>query len=216
MRFDPILFDLDGTLVDSSKDIAVSVNFTLEELGLAPLAEEEIVGFVGDGVRWLMRRALSRVGSTEVDQAVRRFKEFYAGQCLVHTQPYPGIAALLSDLGQHGAAIGVVTNKPVAFARAILDGLGLAAHLACVVGGDETRNLKPAPDPLLLACQRLGRPPEPGIMIGDSTNDIAAGKAAAMTTCKIHWGFATKREDPLGERPDFKCKTVEELSALLL
>ncbi len=216
MRFDPILFDLDGTLVDSSKDIATSVNFTLEELGLAPLPEEEIVGFVGDGVRWLMRRALSRVGSSEVDQAVQRFKEIYRKQCLVYTHAYPGTPALLAALQAKKAAIGVVTNKPVEFARAVLDGLGLSASVGCVVGGDETDQLKPEPDPLLLACQRLERPPKRGIMIGDSANDIGAGKKAGMSTCKILWGFTLQKEECQRDRPDFQCRTVDELCALLM
>ncbi len=209
--YDPILFDLDGTLVDSSADIAVAVNRTLDGLGLDRLDDGQIVGFVGDGVRKLMLRTLDRFGRTDVDDAVARFKVEYRDHCLEATRPYPGIAELLEALA--GARLGVVTNKPAAFARQILDGLGLQRHFHAVVGGDEAP-LKPLPDPVLLALQRLGAQAQGGLMVGDHANDVLSGRAAGLCVCGVTWGFDrghTVRESD----PDHLCDSPAELKTLL-
>jgi phosphoglycolate phosphatase len=186
-RFNPILFDLDATLIDSGKDIANSVNHTLQELDLPSLEEDQIISFVGDGVRTLMQRTLSIYNLNNVDRAVQLFKKDYFDNCLVNTRPYPGVEDLLRQLGD--ARLGVVTNKPFKFARMILDGLELSGYFQTVVGGDETERLKPYPDPLMLACKRLKIGFGHGVMIGDHPNDIIAGQQAGMKTCGVLWGF---------------------------
>ncbi len=208
---DPILFDLDGTLVDSSADIAAAVNRTLDGLGLDRLDDGQILGYVGDGVRKLMGRTLDRFGRTDIDDAVAGFKADYRDHCLEATRPYPGIVDLLDALD--GAQLGVVTNKPAAFAGRILTGLGLQHHFSAVVGGDEAA-LKPLPDPALLALKRLDAPARGGLMVGDHSNDVLSGRAAGLCTCGVTWGFDRGRM-VRESRPDHLCDSVDELRLLL-
>lgn len=210
-RFSPILFDLDGTLVDSGKDIAQAANRTLVRLGLQTLPEAEIISFVGDGIRRLMEKTLSPHPGMDIDAAVEDFRADYRQSCLVHTAPYPGIMDLLRDLKDHPVA--VVTNKPVRFSKVIVDGLGMSEYIDSQVGGDEAE-LKPAPEPLFLACQRLGVEPETGLMVGDFEKDIRAGWAAGMKTCGVLWGLDRGAGiKKLGA--DFVCSTVSELREVI-
>ena len=210
-RFTPILFDLDGTLVDSGKDIAQAANRTLVRLGLEMLPEEEIISFVGDGIRRLMEKTLGPLPDLDIDAAVEDFRADYRGSCLVHTVPFPGIMDLLRDLQDHPLA--VVTNQPARFSKAILDGLGMTAYVDAMVGGDEAE-LKPSGEPLLLACRRLGVEPASGLMVGDFENDIQAGRAAGMQTCGVLWGL----DRGAGIRKtgaDHVCNTVPDLRAVI-
>lgn len=214
LRFTPILFDLDGTLVDSGRDIAASVNRILARMDLAPLAEEDIIGFVGDGVRRTLRRTLAHHGcQDQEDQAVRDFKDDYRRHCAVHTRAYPGVPALLERLGRH--RVGVVTNKLAGLAHDVLEAVGLAPLVGAVVGGDETERIKPDPGPLLLACDRLGTSPDGGIVVGDHRNDIEAARATGMTSCGVLWGFDAGASVRAGH-PDFMCATVGDLWNILL
>jgi phosphoglycolate phosphatase len=212
-RFDPILFDLDGTLIDSGQDLAAAINRTLRSLGLSTLPAAEIISFVGDGIRKLVERTLARTGRGDLEETIQLVRADYRAHCLDRTTAFPGIAALLRDLPP--ARVGVVTNKPVEFARAVIAGLDLAAALPVVVGGDETPALKPDPGPIALALARLGAPAGRGIMVGDSVNDIQAGRAAGLRTCGVGWGFdAGASLDSCA--PDHRVATVAELRALLL
>lgn len=206
-RFTPVLFDLDGTLVDSGKDIAEACNRTLVRLGLETLPEAEIISYVGDGIRRLMEKTLAGQPDGDIDAAVEDFRADYFDNCLVHTVPFPGIMDLLRELKDH--PVGVVTNKPARFSKLIIDGLDMSAFVDSMVGGDEAP-LKPAPEPLLLACERLGVEPGPGLMVGDFVNDISAGRAAGLKTCGVLWGLdggAGIKE----HGADFVCGTVAEL-----
>ena len=214
LRFSPVLFDLDGTLVDSGRDIAASVNRTLEAMDLAPLPEEDIIGFVGDGVRRTLRRALACAGRPEAeDEAVRAFKDDYRRHCAVHTRPYLGVMDLLGRLDPD--RVGVVTNKMAGLAADVLEAVGLAPLVGAVVGGDETARIKPDPAPLLLACERLGMSLAGGIMVGDHENDIEAARTAGMASCGVLWGFDAGASVRAG-RPDFVCATVGDLYRVLL
>ena len=212
LRHQPILFDLDGTLIDSSLDIAAAVNRTMQDLDLPELPHDEIIGYVGDGVRKLMRRVFAKHGCPNLDEAVRAFKADYLSNCLGQTRPYPGIEDLLDKLRPYKLA--VVTNKPVAMARRILAGLRLDGHFSAVVGGVETP-IKPLPDPLHLALSRLGEGTQGGLMVGDHPNDILAGRAAGLATCGVCWGFDEGRAIvDLG--PDKLVRKPAELSDWLL
>lgn len=186
LRHSPILFDLDGTLIDSGPDIAAAVNRCLDHLDLPRLPVPEIVGYVGDGVRKLMSRVLARHGVEDVDGAVRWFKKDYFAHLVVDTKVYEGIEEMLTRV--QGAPLAVVTNKPADMARKVLDELGLAHFFGAVVGGDEGPR-KPQPDPLRLALKRLGVDGDGGLMVGDHPNDILSGHACGLSACGVTWGL---------------------------
>jgi phosphoglycolate phosphatase len=197
-RFRCLLFDLDGTLVDSRADLVASVNLTLAEAGRAPLAGELVAGFVGEGVSKLIERSLAASlgrapSAAEVGAGVETFRRHYRLHLLDHTRPYPGVPETLSRLA--ALPMAVVTNKPADFSLEILERLGLGRHFRAVLGGDSLPQRKPHPAPLLEAARLCGgaRPAE-CLMIGDSRVDVAAGKAAGMWTCGFTGGFRGRRE----------------------
>jgi phosphoglycolate phosphatase len=197
MNYGCLLFDLDGTLIDSRADLTTSVNLMLEELGRAPLPGPSVVTFIGEGVRLLIARALRAAQQleppeAEIDRALEIFRRHYAAHLLDHTRPYPEVVETLAALRHLPKA--VVTNKPQAFSQTILDRLGLRSHFAAVVGGDSLPERKPSPQPLLEAARRCQRAPAQCLMIGDSRVDVLAGRAAGMTTCGFVAGFRGRAE----------------------
>jgi phosphoglycolate phosphatase len=211
LRFEPILFDLDGTLIDSSADLASAVNRTLSQFGLPALDPARIIGFVGDGARRLMERVLAQFPSADIDECIAAFQAHYRRGCLDETRPYPGIEELLSAL--RPARMAVATNKPASFARRILSGLGLADCFATVIGGDEAP-LKPLPDQLYLALERMNAQTQGALMVGDHPNDIIAAKRAGIASCGVTWGF-DGGEGVQKANPDFICRSPEELLSLI-
>lgn len=194
-----LLFDLDGTLVDSRRDLATALDRMLQELGLPPLGVEAVTRFVGDGARRLVERGLAVAQpdavpeESFVTEALTRFKAHYAQCLLATTRPYPNVVAVLEDFAALPKA--VVTNKPTAFSEAILQGLGLRAHFVAVIGGDALPERKPHPAPVLAGLAACGvADPADAVMIGDSPNDIRAGRAAGTRTCGVTYGFRAAHE----------------------
>jgi len=197
MLFDCLLFDLDGTLVDSREDLVTSVNLTLAEAGRAPLARERVVGFVGEGASKLIEHALAAglpraPAAAEVEAGVRAFKRHYRLHLLERTRPYPGVAETLPRF--RGLPMAVVTNKPFEFTLGVLEGLGLAGYFVAVLGGDSLPERKPHPAPLLEAARLCGAAPARCLMVGDSRVDLLAGRAAGMKTCGFAGGFRGRGE----------------------
>jgi len=197
MNYRCLLFDLDGTLVDSRADLTTGVNLMLEELGRAPLPTGCVVKFIGEGVRLLIERSLRATQerepmSAELDQALEIFRRHYGRHLLDQTRPYPEVRETLDALSELPKA--VVTNKPYEFSLAILEGLGLRSHFVTVLGGDSLPERKPAPQPLLEAARRCGRAPAECLMVGDSGVDMLAGHAARMATCGFVAGFRGRAE----------------------
>ena len=219
-----VIYDLDGTLVDSRQDLVDAVNATLARLQLAPLPAPLIASFVGEGAELLVRRSLSaarrrdgrgdeppdQLPSAAVAGAMPIWRESYGARLLVHTRAYPGIEALLAETPDRR---GVLTNKPGGFARSILEGLGLLPRFARVVGGDEAPR-KPAPDGLLALCASLGVAPAEALLVGDSPVDIGCARAAAVRCCAVAWGFAG-RDQLVAAAPDHLCESPAEVAALL-
>jgi phosphoglycolate phosphatase len=203
-----VVYDLDGTLIDSRADIADSVNAMLRHMELPEREDRVVWSFIGDGAERLIRRSLGVQHEERYPEAVPIWREEYGARLLAKTRLYDGIAELLQAPPEARA---VLTNKPGGFAREILRGLGVAGAFRAVVGGDEAER-KPAPDGLLLLCARLGIEPEEALMVGDSTVDLATGKAAGVRTCAVAWGLG---EHPALESADHFCRTPAELSALL-
>jgi phosphoglycolate phosphatase len=183
------IFDLDGTLVDSRRDIAEAANAARAALGLVPLPEAEIVGFVGDGINRLIERLLPVSGSQARARCLIAFEAAYAKGCCRHTRAYDGIPAALAGLQQAGWALGVATNKSLAFTEAILEHCGIRARFVAVRGGDRTR--KPDPTALTEIIAEAGAGAG-GWMVGDHHTDILAGHAAGLQVAWAGWGFGRR------------------------
>jgi phosphoglycolate phosphatase len=188
--FKLFVFDLDGTLVDSRRDIADAANALLVSCGAAPIPEERIGGMVGDGAATLVARAFKASGVERPADALSRYLAFYDERLLNHTRPYDGIPSLLEALGAR-AALAVLTNKPIASTRRILDGLDLARHFPsdAVLGGDGPFARKPDPAALLHLAARAQASAEATVMVGDSAIDWRTARAAGTRVCLARYGF---------------------------
>ena len=204
---DLLIFDLDGTLIESKWDIAASVNLALEELGLPQRPEEEIFGFVGDGVKKLLRLAVGERNRVSFEEALRVFRRHYLAHCLDRTIFYPGVEKALSHFSDKRKA--VATNKSIEYTNVILQGLG-PQHFELVVGGDNGFGLKPEPGMLLHIMERLNVPRERAVLVGDSTNDINGGHNAGIRVCAVGYGMGN-REKMAVCQPDWFIERPEEL-----
>jgi phosphoglycolate phosphatase len=186
------IFDLDGTLVDSVDDLAAAVNHGLAEVGLPPRTRDEVRGMIGNGARVLMERAVGP-HRDRLDAALVAWREHYAAHLLDATRPYPGVVEVLARAGR---SLAVASNKPGAMVRQILDGLGLSALFAEVLGGGDA---PPKPDPtgVRAILSRLGVAPEDAVLVGDSAVDAATARNACITFVAVTWGLSS-REDLLG------------------
>jgi len=185
-----IVFDLDGTLIDSRRDLADAANALLESEGAAPLSEERIGRMVGDGAATLVARAFEASGVERPADALERFLALYDARLLNHTRPYPGIPEVLEALGLR-SPLAVLTNKPLASTRRILAGLGLARHFPdnAVVGGDGPFPRKPDPAGLLHLMARARVDAAATLLVGDSIVDWRTARAAATPICLARYGF---------------------------
>lgn len=199
-NYQSVLFDLDGTLVDSRQDLSHSIQLMLSDLRLRNIESDEILTFVGEGARLLVERSLRAAMVAEpedalVDQALKVFKEKYSHHLLDSTRPYPEVEETLNELQFTGVTLGVVTNKPHEFSTYLLDGLRLLDHFSVVIGGGESLNQrKPSPFPLLEAARRCASAPQDCLMVGDTRIDITAGRDAGMATCGFTGGFRGRSE----------------------
>jgi phosphoglycolate phosphatase len=188
-RFRHLVFDLDGTLADTRDDLVAAVNHALAELGLPRRGPEQVAGFVGHGARLLIERALGPEHADLAPRALQVFLSYYKEHLLDRTRAYDGIPELLAAAQARGIALTVLTNKPEAPSRAILDGLGLIRYFAAVVGGDTLPVRKPDPAGILHLQQLTGVPLQETLLVGDSQVDCETGRAAGVAVCGAAWGF---------------------------
>ncbi len=251
MKFAQVMFDLDGTLIDSLRDLHQSVNHVLALYGRPPLPAEAVRGYIGDGVRVLLSRSFLGWRETEppaessaappgaaasveelerarqasiqaliararemrspsLEEAVKTFRAHYAEHLLDHTALYPGVAEALRRLRDRGAALAVVSNKPQLHSDKILAGLGVRPCFQAVVGGDALAVTKPDPAPLLLALEMLRGRPETALMVGDSANDLLAGRKAGCRTAAVAYGLNDVNR-LLRYQPDLVLNDLREL-----
>ena len=200
-RIDIIGFDLDGTLVDTSGDLAAAVNHTLALAGRPPLAVDAITPLVGLGAKHMLERGLAATGGIDPDAFKPLYRELllhYEAHIAVHSRPYPGALALLDALDARGIAYGVVTNKFERLARLLLGRLGLAERMLAIIGGDTMGpgRAKPAPDGVIELTRRAGG--SAAMFVGDSIYDIDAGRAAGAVTVAVSFGFSHQPVETLG------------------
>lgn len=205
-----IIYDLDGTLIDSRRDIANAVNWTLKELGLRELPSERIDSFVGNGVTNLMRRTLEEVGCAvpPVRRAIQLFRARYGEHLLDDTCLYPSVKKVLEFFKDRKQA--VMTNKPEDFSLTILRGLAIDSYFFRVVGGDRGFPKKPAPEALLEILRESQVPSREAILVGDSAIDIKTGRNAGVKTLGVTYGFGSLEEIQRSQ-PDGILDDLEEL-----
>tara|TARA_R110001583_G_scaffold195064_1_gene368897 strand:+ start:15809 stop:16486 length:678 start_codon:yes stop_codon:yes gene_type:complete len=216
-----LLFDLDGTLVDSAPDLAFAVNQMLIELGSTPFSQDVIRGWVGNGARVLIQRALSGNAniSSELDNALTEraseiFFQVYQSHTCVETQLYANVLDTLIALKTSGYRLAIITNKPERFIAPIIDGLGLNGLFELIIGGDTLEKRKPDPLPLHHACQQLSVNIKQCVMIGDSKNDILAAKAANMESIALTYGY-NYGENIANYQPEAVIDNFDDLLGLL-
>jgi phosphoglycolate phosphatase len=191
MKRNALIFDLDGTLVDSLPDLAAALAATLREIGAPALSSAAVRGMIGDGTPALVARALAARGlpASLLDERLARFMALYEAAPVARSRPYPGVTETLAALRGDGRRLAVCTNKPQQAALAVLRGLALDGFFAAVVGGDVLAVKKPDPAHLRAAIAALGAAPGEAVMIGDNEHDVAMAKAAGVPVILVRYGY---------------------------
>ena len=212
-----IVWDLDGTLVDSAPDLASALNTVLDQRGFFTHSVDTVRTMIGNGVPKLVERGFNAVGvrpdPEQLDELVAMFVQKYKACAIDNTRPYPGIVEALQEIQSMNIPMGICTNKPEAFTRQILDGLGLSGYFSSVVGGDSTSARKPDPKPVLACLRGLVSEPSSSLMIGDSVHDVHAAHAAGVTVGVVPWGYRSAPVEELGA--DFVLSDVTALPGII-
>jgi phosphoglycolate phosphatase len=207
-----LIFDLDGTLIDSETDLVISVNATLEHMGRQPLPQDVVRGYIGRGAAALIRSSLgSLVTDEQAEEGHEFFLAYYRRHMLDHTVTYPGVLEALDALSSYKMA--VLTNKPVRFSQAILDGLGIANHFQFVFGGNSFERKKPDPMGVELLLRNFSAQPTEGMMVGDSDVDVQTARNSGIYSCGVSYGlgFESMRDCP----PDIMLDSLADLPTYL-
>jgi phosphoglycolate phosphatase len=215
MRQSLLIFDLDGTLVDTLPDLTNAVNDALRERGYAPLLPQEVRPMIGDGMAMLLARGFAARGGTaaEAETMRQRFLQIYEGVATANSRPYPGVAETLAALRRRGYRTAVATNKPQRATEEVLRGVGLAPLFDAIGGGDRYPYRKPDPRHLLALIDEIGGDPKRAAMIGDSENDAVSARAAGLPLVLMRYGYA--RIDPTELGADRVLDRFDELPAML-
>lgn len=209
-----VLFDLDGTLVDSAPDLLAAMQRLQVEQGEAPVDAARISAVVSKGGRAMLRRAFTGADEARIESLLPRFLDLYSTTIATHTRTYAGVDAALVALEARGVHWGVVTNKPGWLARALLAALGLDGRCAALVCGDCLAQKKPDPAPILHACTLAGVAAARSVYVGDDARDIEAGRRAGTMTVAAGWGYLDG-EDPRDWHADAIADSPHELLAAL-
>ena len=214
-----LLFDLDGTLIDSLGDLAASINLMLSDLDRPPLNAAQVAAFIGNGIPTTVRRALVATHPTEQppdpalhERAIESVHRHYASQMLNTTRLFPTVVETLEHFS--GKRLGVVTSKEVRFTKFLLDHFGVAKYFQAIVGGDTTPARKPDPQPVLEALRLLDGQASDAVMIGDSEIDVIAGRRAGTLTCAVTFGYRSA-EQLLVTEPDVIIDRFDQLREVI-
>jgi phosphoglycolate phosphatase len=199
-----LIFDLDGTLIDSSVDISNALNYAIQPYGLGPVSVAETITLVGEGVTRLIGKLLEkRCKDVALPPLVERFLWHYSAHFADHTSPYPGTREMLDALSGYRKAI--ISNKLESLSLQVLDALDLHKYFDCVVGGDTVPQKKPSPEPVLSVLSRFGASPCEALLVGDSIYDIEAGRAAGVKTVAVLHGYGSPE---FSERADYAITSI--------
>jgi phosphoglycolate phosphatase len=210
-----VLFDLDGTLLDTARDMVHALNVICAEEGAAPVGYDQARGQVSNGAVGLLRLAFPEFDPTRDTALHRRYLERYGKRLAVETRLFPGLDGLLEDLDRAEVPWGIVTNKPRHLTEPLLAALGLHRRAACTVSGDTLPERKPHPRPLLFALEQLAADPAKSVYVGDARRDIEAGRAAGTVTVAVRYGYVEPGQEPATWGADYVVDTTLDLIALL-
>ncbi|HBG91984.1 MAG: hypothetical protein A2X54_09750 [Nitrospirae bacterium GWF2_44_13] len=205
-----IIFDLDGTLVDSGMDITNALNYAIAPYGFKPLTVEDTIKIVGEGLTRLIEKIVKDNNTPVKDAVLDRFINYYSAHLADFTRPYPGVIKTLEMLGRYKKA--VISNKRESLSKKLLDQLGLMKFFDIVLGGDSASGKKPSPAPVKKVLETLGIEPHRAVIVGDSDLDIQAGKGAGVTTVAVTYGFRDKKSL---KDADFILDSMDELLTLI-
>ena len=208
-----LLFDLDGTLIDSARDLTMSANVVRRHFQLDKLSQQQVISYLGDGLAPLIARLLPNHSCQELATAATLFSDHYRRHDTDYTRPYPGVIDTLHWFA--GKSKAVITNKPYAAARRILQTLELSDYFSIVLGGDSTPEKKPHPLPLQQVLTHLHLEAGTTVMVGDSDIDIKAGKSAGVLTCAVSYGMRSRQLLAQSD-PDFLIDDFRQLQELFV
>jgi phosphoglycolate phosphatase len=209
-----LIFDLDGTLIDSSVDLAISMNATREHVGMPPLDPALIFSFVGNGAATLVRRALGPSAPEDlVESALAFFLKFYRAHALEHTRLYPGVEEIVETLAAEGHTLAVLTNKPVRISTDIMKALKLSDLFLRIYGGDSFPRKKPDPIGITTLQQEANTEANDTLMVGDSGVDVQTARNAGVRSCGVTWGFQPEALET--DAPDYLVHSARELLAVV-
>ena len=197
-----VLFDLDGTLVDSAPDLIAALNRLRRTLGLPAAESAPLRAVAGRGAVAILKTGLPEIGEADREAFRAGFLDDYQAHCWERSQIFDGVSALLDQIEAAGLGWGVVTNKLHRLAAPVIEQAGWAQRAGCLIAGDSTPNPKPAPDPVLAACDTLGVEPQKTLFVGDDQRDIQAGRSAGCITAAAHWGYVPADESPADWQAD--------------
>jgi phosphoglycolate phosphatase len=215
-QFDAVLFDLDGTLIDTALDMVAILNAQLQDAGRNPIDYKLARSNVSNGSAGLIHLGFPDVSSEEHEQLRCDYLNRYAAAVCVHSTLFPTLADLLQKLENAKIPWGIVTNKPARMTAPLLDALALSSRAACAISGDTIPQRKPDPAPMFLACDQTGVAPKRTVYVGDSIRDIDAGRAAGMFTVAARYGYVTADDNPESWLADVIVNDPQELTRLLL
>lgn len=206
-----VLFDLDGTLVDSAPDLCSAINRVVLDLGHVPVPLSRLREVVSKGGRAMLAAALPQLSDDERAPLLAPFLAHYAQALAVDSVAFDGVPELLDGLEARGLRWGIVTNKPEALARGVVEGFGWSRRSAVLIGGDTLPRHKPDPDQLLLACEQMGLLPSEVIYVGDDLRDVQAARSAGMVSVAALWGYREPHDDPATWGADHALANAREI-----
>ncbi len=215
-QFQLVLFDFDGTIADTARDMINALNVLLLENTMQTVKFEDLRAYVSNGTPALLKHGFDCSPEDEKFDVLRKnFLRIYEENVCVQTVLYPGTQSVLERCQKTGISWGIVTNKPEHLTRMIVQQLGLSDSVACIVGGDTLKYRKPRPEPVIHACDLAGIEPRNAVFVGDSWRDVEAGRQSGVTTVGASYGYIPPDDDPNEWNADFIIDSITDVSSIL-